>query len=294
MSLKKFDYSEAFSRNIGWVTEEEQSKIKKYRVAIAGLGGVGGNYLLTLCRLGITKFHISDFDQFELGNFNRQVGATVTNVGKNKLEVMAEMAKDINPEVEIRSFPQGVNEQNLDEFLDGVDVYLDGLDVFCLDLREKLFERANIKNIHALTVAPVGMGASLVHFPPKGMVFEKYFGLSLAKNQAEKALRFVLGVAPLGLHAKSLMLKDRLDFKNKKAPSTFMGCQLCAGVAGTEILKLVLHRGPILKAPYSIHFDAYSYQYKKKYLWWGHANPFHRIKLRMLAHHMAHLLGAKE
>ena len=43
-----FDYDAAFSRNIGWVTEAEQGKLRKARVAIAGLGGVGGAHLLTL------------------------------------------------------------------------------------------------------------------------------------------------------------------------------------------------------------------------------------------------------
>src|SRR3954467_6277338 len=55
-----FDYDEAFSRNIGWVTEWEQQILRTKRVAIAGMGGVGGLHLLTLARLGIGAFHISD------------------------------------------------------------------------------------------------------------------------------------------------------------------------------------------------------------------------------------------
>ena len=56
-----FDYDVAYSRNIGWVTEEEQQTLKSKRIAIAGMGGVGGEHLLTLIRLGITKFNLSDF-----------------------------------------------------------------------------------------------------------------------------------------------------------------------------------------------------------------------------------------
>ena len=46
-----FDYDTAFSRNLGWVTEAEQGLLRGKRVAIAGMGGVGGVHLLTLARL---------------------------------------------------------------------------------------------------------------------------------------------------------------------------------------------------------------------------------------------------
>src|SRR5574343_328099 len=96
-----FDYQSAFSRNIGWVTETEQSRLRNARVAIGGLGGVGGVHLLTLARLGVGKFTIADFDVFDIVNFNRQVGATVSSLGRPKLEVLSEMLRDINPEVEL-------------------------------------------------------------------------------------------------------------------------------------------------------------------------------------------------
>ena len=70
-----FRYEQAFSRNIGWVTREEQALLRSKRVAIAGGGGVGGVHALTLARLGVTKFRIADFDTFDVPNFNRQVGA---------------------------------------------------------------------------------------------------------------------------------------------------------------------------------------------------------------------------
>jgi len=69
---RTFDYRNAFSRNIGWVTETEQEILKSRRIAIVSLGGVGGSHLLTLTRMGIGRFNISDLDNFELENFNRQ------------------------------------------------------------------------------------------------------------------------------------------------------------------------------------------------------------------------------
>ena len=109
-----FEYGRAFSRNIGWVTKKEQDKLRRSRIAIAGLGGVGGAHLLTLSRLGISKFNISDFDDFDVHNLNRQAGAFLQFMGKSKIETIAQMARDISPEVDIRSFPQGVKPDNVE------------------------------------------------------------------------------------------------------------------------------------------------------------------------------------
>ena len=103
-----FDYETAFDRNIGWVTREELALLRGKRVAIAGLGGVGGSHLLTLTRLGIGAFNLAELDTFELANFNRQAGATLRSVGRPKLDVLAELALDVNPELQLRRFPQGL------------------------------------------------------------------------------------------------------------------------------------------------------------------------------------------
>lgn len=184
-----FNYDLAFSRNLGWITPEEQQIIKKKKIAIAGLGGVGGVHLLTLCRMGFESFHIADFDIFEIHNFNRQAGAFVSTIGKSKLQSMKAMAKDINPQAQIKEFPQGINKDNVEEFLSGVDLYLDGLDFFAFSARELVFQKVSQLGIPAVTAGPLGMGASLVNFLPGTMTFDEYFGLSKAKNDQERADR---------------------------------------------------------------------------------------------------------
>src|SRR5687768_12387143 len=72
VTTRSFEYGAAFARNIGWVTETEQHSLAGKRIAIAGLGGVGGFHLLTLARLGVGSFNIADSDRFELANLNRQ------------------------------------------------------------------------------------------------------------------------------------------------------------------------------------------------------------------------------
>ena len=149
-----FDYATAFARNIGWVTSGEQARLRGRRVAIAGMGGVGGVHLITLARLGIGGFNIADFDSFDLVNFNRQTGAMMSSVGRPKVDVLAEMALDINPEMHVRCFPQGVSVGNLDDFLDGVDLYVDGLDFFSFAARRATFSACHRLGIPAITAAP--------------------------------------------------------------------------------------------------------------------------------------------
>lgn len=256
MSEQQFSYDQAFSRNIGWVTAGEQTTLRGKRVAIAGMGGVGGVHLLTLARLGIGAFNIADFDQFDIVNFNRQAGAAVSTLGQPKVDVMARMAKDINPELDIRLFPEGVTDTNLDQFFDGVDLYVDGLDFFAFPARQATFAACARLGIPSITAAPLGMGTALLTFLPGQMTFEEYFGWG-DLPEVEKALRFLLGLAPAGLHSPYLVDPSAINFEERRGPSTIMGCQLCAGVAATEALKILLKRGDVLAAPYGTHFDAF-------------------------------------
>lgn len=274
--MNPFSYDEAFSRNIGWLTRQEQALLRHKRVAIAGLGGVGGSHLLTLCRLGIGKFNLADFDQFDIANFNRQAGATVNTLGQDKLAVMQQQARDINPELEINGFSEGVTTENLDAFLDGVDLYIDGLDFFAFEIRQQVFAACAAKGIPAVTAAPLGMGAAVLNFLPGSMSFDDYFRLNDG-TETEKPVRFLMGLAPARLQMGYLADPSTLDLENHKGPSTIMACQLCAGVAATEAMKILLGRGSVRAAPKGYHFDAYL---NKLALTWrpgGNRNPLQRI-----------------
>lgn len=276
--MQPFDYHRAFSRNIGWVTEEEQASLRNKRIAIAGMGGVGGFHLLTLARLGIAKFNISDLDAFEVENFNRQAGAVVSSLGQPKVDVLERMAHDVNPEAEIRVFPKGVSADNLDDFFRDVDLYVDGLDFFAFDARERVFAYCEQHRIPAVTVAPLGMSAALLNFIPGQMSFEAYFQVA-GKPELEKAIRFLVGLAPALLHRHYLADKSRVDLKTRRGPSTVMACQLCAGVAATETLKILLKRGKVWAAPHGIQYDSYRNKFAHTWRPGGNSNPINRIAI---------------
>ncbi|MGN2390596.1 ThiF family adenylyltransferase [Pelomicrobium sp. G1] len=273
-----FDYQQTFSRNIGWVTAAEQARLRGCRVAIAGLGGVGGVHLVTLARLGIGRFSLAERDVFEPANFNRQLGAGVSTVGRAKLEVLSSLARDINPEVDIRTLPDGVTRDNVGEFLREVDLYVDGLDFFAFEARRLVFAECARRRIPAVTVAPLGMGAALLNFLPGGMTFEEYFRWK-GCSEEEMALRFLIGLAPAMLHRAYLVEPVAVDLAAGRGPSTAMACQLCAGIAATEALKILLGRGPVLAAPRGMQFDAYRNRVVHTWRPFGNRNPLQRLAL---------------
>ena len=290
MAAAAFDYDHAFSRNLGWLTAQEQQALRRKRIAIAGLGGVGGSHLLTLTRLGIGRFHLAEFDHFDLANFNRQAGASMSTLGASKLDVMARLARDIDPQLEIVPFAAGVTRDNVDAFLDGVDVFVDGLDFFAFEARELVFGACYARGIPAVTVAPLGMGAALLNFLPGEMSFADYFGFARCA-EAERPLRFLLGLAPAMLHRRYLADPSFVDLRGGRGPSTPMACELCAGVAATETLKLLLSRGRVVAAPRGVHFDAYRNKVVHTWRPWGWRNPLQRAVAVLARRQLAQATG---
>ena len=276
-----FDYETAFSRNIGWVTREEQQRLRGARIAIAGLGGVGGVHAVTLARLGVEKFNISDFDRFEPHNFNRQAGAMISSLGQPKVDVLTRMVRDINPNADVLTFPSGVKPDNVANFLNGVDIYVDGLDFFAVDARRMLFAECYARGIPAVTAAPLGMGVGFLYFKPGGMSFEEYFRLEGQPKQ-EQLARFIAGLAPKVLQRTYLAVPSAVNFIEQRGPSTGMACNLCAGVTGVEVLKILLQRGRLRAAPWGMQFDAY--RQKLVFTWrpFGNANPLQKILLWLI------------
>ena len=120
------------------------------------------------------------------------------------------------------------------------------------------------------------MGTAFLNFLPGKMSFEEYFQLE-GYTENEQYLRFFLGLTPAALQQSYLVDPSKLDLANKKGPSTIMGCQLAAGVAATQVLKIFLNRGDVLNVPWGLHFDAYKNEFKKTWRPGGNSNPIQRL-----------------
>jgi molybdopterin/thiamine biosynthesis adenylyltransferase len=283
-----FAYEEAFQRNLGLYSEAEQQRLKMARVAVAGVGGVGGLHLLALCRMGIGKFRIADLDVYDTSNINRQFGATVDTIGQPKTSVMREMALAINPGAEVDVFDNGIRQDNIDRFLDGVDVVVDGIDFFAFDIRRMLFQQARARGLYVITAGPVGFGSTLQVFSPDGMSFDEYFGVYDGLTELQKFVAFATGIAPAVLHRKYMDL-SRLRLASGKAPVVASSCMLASGLVAHEAANVLLRKRPIKAVPHYFQFDAYLQVYKKGYLWRGSKNPLQYLK-RFLLTRMMHRL----
>ena len=292
INSKQAYMNEAFSRNIGLLTQAEQDKLANATIAIPGMGGVGGVHLITMVRTGVGRFHLSDFDTYEPVNINRQYGASVPDFGRSKLEVMKEHALSINPYIEIKEFPEGINNSNIDNFLDGVQVVLDGLDFFAFDTRRLLFNRAREKGIHVITAGPLGFSSAMLIFSPnKGMSFDEYFNITEGMSRSDQQLAFFIGIAPRSTHLKYVDL-SRVDLDAKAGPSLNIGCQICSGMAATEALRILLKRGGIKPVPYYFQFDPYLQRYRKGYMRGGNRNPIQQIKMKWVKTSLLRKKGA--
>lgn len=123
-------------RNLGWLgdTDDEardrQLKLRDTVIGVAGCGGIGGSMADRLARLGVLNLRIADLDAFEYSNINRQLGAGVATVGKNKAETVAETIHTMVPDVSIDVFPTGITKENAEEFVSGCDFILDEIEPY--------------------------------------------------------------------------------------------------------------------------------------------------------------------
>ncbi|MHB8974112.1 MAG: ThiF family adenylyltransferase [Pirellulaceae bacterium] len=281
-------YEEAFSRNLGLINPQEQEKLRQSRIAIPGMGGVGGSHLMTLARLGIGKFRIADPDHFDVANFNRQYGAEVDTVGHSKAEVMAERARAVNPDLELNVWTAPLTQFNVDDFLDGVDVVIDGIDFFSFDARRMLFREARNRGIWAVTAGPIGFSAAWLVFDPSGMSFDEYFDFHDDMEPVDQFAAFLIGLTPRGTHFPYLDLSF-VDRQSGRGPSAGLACSLCNGVTATEVIKILLGRQPMRPVPCYSQFDAYRYLLRQGRLRWGNRGPLQRLKRSMLRRRMIEL-----
>lgn len=131
-------YWERVNRSLGWLgdTKQEQhnkqEKLKNVVIGIAGTGGIGGQLAQRLVRMGVRNLKLADPDTFDISNMNRQMGADLQHIGKNKAEVVAEMGGDIVLQRKVRLTG---NENSLEVreklFRASFSLFNDVLDLIC-------------------------------------------------------------------------------------------------------------------------------------------------------------------
>ena len=147
--------SEQFSRTELLIGPESMDKLAKSRVAVFGVGGVGGYVCEALVRTGVRAFDLIDRDTVSISNLNRQIIATRSTVGRYKTEVMKERMLDINPEVDVRIHNCFFLPENSGDFSFGeYDYIVDAVDTVTAKL--ELVERAHANKIPIISSMGAG------------------------------------------------------------------------------------------------------------------------------------------
>jgi tRNA threonylcarbamoyladenosine dehydratase len=144
-----------FSRMKLLLGEEAVDKLKTMRVAIFGIGGVGGYVCEALVRSGIGHFDLVDSDKVSLSNLNRQVIATHSTIGRYKTDVMKERMLDINPDVVVSTYRAFFLPENADRFpFEEYDYIVDAVDTVTAKI--ELVMKAKEKNVPIISCMGTG------------------------------------------------------------------------------------------------------------------------------------------
>lgn len=144
-----------FSRTQLLLGKPAMERLAACRVAIFGIGGVGGYVCEALVRSGVGAFDLIDDDQVCLTNLNRQILATRKTVGRDKVAVMAERMLEINPDADVRARKCFVLPENVGEFPFGeYDYIVDAVDTVSAKLC--LVEQARAHNVPVISAMGAG------------------------------------------------------------------------------------------------------------------------------------------
>ena len=142
----------AFSRTTALLGADAMERLHAARVAVFGVGGVGGYVVEALVRSGVGTVDVFDKDDVSVTNLNRQIIALHSTVGQDKVSVIAERMRDINPEIVIHEHKMFYLPENADEIaLTDYDFVVDAVDTLAAKIELAVrCEAANIPLIAAM------------------------------------------------------------------------------------------------------------------------------------------------
>jgi molybdopterin/thiamine biosynthesis adenylyltransferase len=176
-----------YLRSLGTVGWEGQIKLLRSTVAVVGLGGLGGNVVEGLARMGVGRLIIVDGDVFLDHNLNRQILCSEGDLGHLKAEVARAKVAQINAAVEVIAHPEEATRENLPQLLEGAEVVVDALDRLPSRLMlQEVAQKMDIPMVHGAIAGYVGQVMTI--FPGDGGLRALYGGGSLPQQGIEVQL----------------------------------------------------------------------------------------------------------
>ena len=181
-----------YIRNLESVTIDDQLKLHEAKAAVVGAGGLGGQVIVLLARLGVGDLVVIDHDVFDETNLNRQALSSMDVLGKSKAETAKEIAGRINPAVNVTPFHTRLDNSNADNILKGSDVIVDALDN--ISDRFILEDFAGTLGIPLVHGAVAGFEGQIMTIFPDDAGMEYVYGRVKNTTQSENNKALTLGV----------------------------------------------------------------------------------------------------
>ncbi len=209
-----------YIRNRDAISVQEQLELAASRVAVVGAGGLGGQVILLLARVGIGHLVVVDHDLFDETNLNRQALCHRESIGRSKSEEAVARVRSINPGVEVTPHQAKIDASNAGEILAGSDVVVDALD--------------NVPTRFALERETKALKIPLVHGAVAG--FE---GRMMTIFPEDPGLKTLYGDEPV-------------EVDDTKRPEAIMGVPVLtpsfiANLQAMEAVKIILKRGKLFR-----------------------------------------------
>ena len=194
-------YWEIASRQMSIVTRSEQQRFKDAKITVIGCGGIGGETIEMLARMGIGELVLVDKDAYDLSNLNRQTLATIADLGLTKSDVAAEKVRLINPYVKVTTFNEHVDQTNIEKVIGDSDIVIDALDnVLTRVIVSRAAKEKGIPYIHGAIHGTLGQ--ITVFLPNSDKTYEEMFNLpSIGKELNDETIgelkKVTSGVPPV-------------------------------------------------------------------------------------------------
>lgn len=187
-------YWEIASRQMSIVTRSEQERFKDAKITVIGCGGIGGETIEMLARMGIGELVLVDKDAFDLSNLNRQTLASIADLGLDKNAVAAEKVRLINPYVKVTSYNEHVDQSNIDKIIGDSDIVIDALDnVLTRVIVSRKAKEKGIPYIHGAIHGTLGQ--ITVFLPNSEKSYEEMFNLpSVGKELNDETIESLKNV----------------------------------------------------------------------------------------------------
>ena len=206
-----------FEKNMDFFTLSQDEKIRQTKVAVIGAGALGQMAAHQLVRSGFEQLILVDGDVLEYSNFNRQLYATDSTVGRSKVEVLKAGLLDIHPQIDITTYETFLNGNNGKELVSEADIVVDCVDDMETKVYlEKLMDELNIPLVHGAVEGWYGQVTTI--FPGDRVLEQLYMNRkeqkvtalmptvsAVAALQVGEVIKFATGSREL-LHRKVLFV----------------------------------------------------------------------------------------